>query len=429
MKNLRLQASRIIHQVSDGKSLADILDKTLASLADPRDRAFVQALVYGVCRYYDRLDIVLSHLLQKPMKPKDVDVYALLLVGLYQLMEMRIPEYAAVTETVNATEALKKTWARGFVNAILREYIRQRESMDDVIKQDDEALYSHPAWWMKAMQSAWPAHWQTILEANNQHPPFVLRVNQRQISRAAYLQKLQTADITAHALTETQQGIILDQAHAATSLEGFAAGEISVQDGAAQLAAELLQLQNGMRVLDACSAPGGKLSHMLEIAELDVLAVEKEPARIERIQENLARLQLQATVICADVNKVNDWWDGKLFDRILLDAPCSASGVVRRHPDIKLLRQAADIPALARQQYEMLHALWPLLKQDGLLLYATCSVFPEENNQVIKRFLGAHQDAQDEALSIGIACDHGFQILPGMNTMDGFYYALLRKIA
>lgn len=431
MKNLRLTASQIILDVTEGRSLSDCLNKVLPGIKDNRDRAFVQAVCYGICRFYTRIDVVLSHLLENPMREKDSDVHALLMVGLYQLMEMRIPDYAAVTETVNATEKLQKPWARGLVNAILREYLREREALNKEIEQDAEAFYAHPEWWIEAIKESWPSDGQSILAANNEHPPFALRVNQQLITREKYLEKLQAADLAAAIIPDTHSGIILAEPIAAEGLPGFAAGEVSVQDGAAQLAAELLQLASQQRVLDACAAPGGKLTHLLEVMpDLSVVAVEKDATRLTSIKENLTRLHMQAECIHADANNVDAWWDGKLFDRILLDAPCSASGVIRRHPDIKLLRYPSDIPEFVIEQKRLLTSLWPLLKQDGLLLYATCSIFPEENTEVIESFLATHKDAKHEVLatSAGIACTLGRQILPGYAQMDGFYYALLRKM-
>lgn len=431
MSNLRLIAARIIDNVTEGRSLSDCLEPSLTSIKDSRDRGFVQALCYGVCRFYTRLDVILSHLLEKPMNAKDSDVHALLLVGLYQLMAMRIPDYAAVTETVNATEMLNKNWARGLVNAILRSYLRQREDIEQAIQTDPEALYAHPEWWIDEIKEAWPQQWQAILDANNQHPPFSLRVNQQRLSRDQYLEKLQEANHSAHIIPETKCGIILDEPIAAEELPGFFAGDISVQDGAAQIAAELLALSPHQRILDACAAPGGKLVHMLEIEpQLTIIAIEKDKTRIPSIKENLTRLNMQAQCICNDAANVDAWWDKQLFDRILLDAPCSASGVVRRHPDIKLLRQPEDMEALAKEQHYLLKSLWPLLKPGGLFLYVTCSIFPEENERVLQSFLATHADAQEEKIDAtwGLACDIGRQILPGMHQMDGFYFALLKKI-
>lgn len=425
--NLRLQAARIIDNVTQGRSLADCLEPVLAAINDPRDRAFVQAVCYGVCRFYPRLDVVLSHLLEKPMKAKDSDVHALLLVGLYQLIDMRIPEYAAVTETVNAAAKIKKSWARGLANAVLRGFLRRKSELEQIIAKDEEAHYAHPDWWIAAMQTAWPKHWQAMLEANNAHPPFALRVNQQQTTRDEYIKKL----TDARPIPETASGIILATAVPVQNLPGFAQGVVSVQDGAAQLAADLLQLAPGQHVLDACAAPGGKLAHMLETQpDLTVIAVERDADRVKLIHENLRRLTMQAEIVCADAAETEAWWNDKLFDRILLDAPCSASGVVRRHPDIKLLREETDIPALAEEQLTLLVALWPLLKSNGLLVYATCSVFPEENVDTIKHFLAEHTDAKEEPINAvwGIACEYGRQILPGMHDMDGFYYAVLRKV-
>jgi 16S rRNA (cytosine967-C5)-methyltransferase len=430
--NLRLIAARIIDDVTNGRSLTECLDITMPTLKDPRDRGFVQAICYGVCRFYTRLDVILSYLLQKPMNAKDSDVHALLLVGLYQIIGMRVPPHAAVAETVNATEALNKPWSRGFVNAILREYLRSQEGIEEKLKDDAEAWYAHPLWWIEAMEEACPEHFVAILEANNSHPPFVLRVNQRHHTREQYLEKLTELGIAAQSIPETSHGIILETPTAAEALPGFKAGDISVQDGAAQLAAELLKLAPGLRVLDACAAPGGKLTHIYEIepALAILVAVEKDKKRIPSIRENLTRLQVKAKIICAKAEDTDAWWDGELFDRILLDAPCSASGVVRRHPDIKLLRQPDDIAAMAEEQHELLAALWPLLKPGGLFLYATCSVFPQENEQVITEFLNTQPDAKEDKIEAawGLECKSGRQILPGMHNMDGFYYARLHKM-
>jgi 16S rRNA (cytosine967-C5)-methyltransferase len=428
--NLRLIAARVIDAVTDGKSLSECLPPQLATLKEPRDRAFVQALCYGVCRFYPCLDVILSHLMPKPMKAKDSDVHALLMVGIYQIMDMQTAPHAAVSETVNAVEALKKPWARGLVNAVLRQYLREQDSMPAIIESDDEAKYAHPGWWVAAVRKAWPEQWQEILIANNVHPPFSLRVNQQHTNTAEYLQKLMTQEFPAHRIAATQYGLILEQPVNVEQLPGFGAGDVTVQDGAAQLASELLQLTPGLRVLDACAAPGGKLTHILEIApDADVTAVEKDAERLIPIRENLQRLQQQATLKCADAADLSAWWDGKLFDRILLDAPCSASGVIRRHPDIKLLRLPTDIRTLAAVQSQILASLWETLQAGGLMVYATCSIFPDENVNVIKHFLTTQPDAQEEIIIAdwGVACEIGRQILPGMHEMDGFYFACLRK--
>lgn len=284
---------------------------------------------------------------------------------------------------------------------------------------------------IEAIKEAWPEHWEAILTANNAHPPFALRVNRQHLLREAYLEKLETKGLKASVIPETEQGIVLEMAAPIDTLPGFSAGDISVQDGAAQLAAEILKLAPRQRVLDACAAPGGKLTHIIErepdLAE--VIAVEKDPLRMPDIKDNLLRLKLKAKCICHDVAAIKDWWDGQLFDRILLDAPCSASGVIRRHPDIKLLRQISDIKRLAQEQLHLLEVLWPLLKPGGLLVYATCSIFPEENTDVLRRFLAVHADAAEDKLenTWGVPCAIGRQILPGMHGMDGFYYARVSK--
>lgn len=429
--NSRLVASQIINKVTNGASLADVLEPALASFSDSRDRSFIQAICYGVCRYYPRLDFILSNLLKKPMHAKDTDVHALLMVGLYQLSEMRVPTHAAVSETVNAAALFtKKPWARGLANAILREYLRQDASLKEKIKTDVEANFAHPSWWVSAIKKNWPDQWEQILAANNEHPPFVLRVNLQKISREKYLEKLTDANI----VPETKQGILMSSPMAVEKLPGFATGEVTVQDGAAQLAAELLDLQAGQHVLDACAAPGGKLTHMLEMQpNLTVVAVEKDKKRCVSIHENLQRMGGDignVTVISDDVANTSSWFDGKKFDRILLDAPCSASGVIRRHPDIKLLRELSDIAALAKEQRRLLEAVWPLLEVGGIVLYATCSIFPQENVAVLQGFLTDHADAAEDKISAewGLSCAIGRQILPGMHGMDGFYYARLKKL-
>lgn len=430
--NLRYIAAKVIDAVTDGQSLSECLPPPLQKIKEPRDRALVQAICYGVCRYYTRLDVILAHFMSKPMKAKDSDVHALLMVGLYQILDMHIPEHAAVSETVNAVQSLKKPWARGLVNAVLRECLREKNNIEAIVNADSEAKYAHPRWWIKAVQEAWPTQWEDILSANNEHPPFSLRVNQQHVSVDEYLKRLQTAGMAATKMTAVQHGIILDKPTAVEELPGFHAGDITVQDGAAQLAAELMQLKPGQHVLDACAAPGGKLCHILECeTDLTVVAVEKDAARMHPIKDNLQRLQLSATCKLADAADLASWWQNEPFDRILLDAPCSASGVIRRHPDIKLLRLPTDIKSLVKEQLFLLTALWQTLKVDGLLVYATCSIFPAENQDVIAKFLADTDDAEEVPIdaSWGILQHHGRQVLPGMEQMDGFYYAVLKKIA
>ena len=414
--NVRALAASVVNQVASGHSLSDSLAKALLRVNDARDRALLQAICYGVCRYYMRLDYVVSLLIDKPMKEKDSDVHALLLVGLYQLMEMRVPPHAAVAETVNASGTLKKAWARGFTNAILRAYLRRAEPLGKAILADNEARFAHPSWWIDSLKQAWPDHWESILLANNAHPPFALRVNLAHLTREQYLARLTEAGLEAVSMPDVPSGILMSSPVPVETLPQFAAGDVSV--------------------LDACSAPGGKLTHLLTLQPqlAACVAVEKDMRRMASIQENLDRLTLtKVTLICEDAGNPLAWWDGQPFDRILLDAPCSASGVIRRHPDIKLLREACDLKAFAVEQLRLLTALWPTLKQGGRLLYVTCSVFPQENEEVVQRFLMAHPDAIEQPVTLpnpsswGLPCRVGLQILPGMGGMDGFYYARLMK--
>jgi 16S rRNA (cytosine967-C5)-methyltransferase len=430
--NVRATAARVIFVVlAQGKSLAECLPPAVLEFTDPRDQALLQAMAYGVCRQFYYLEAVLHELLDKGLKEKDEDIFALLLVGLYQLIFMRIPAFAAISETVEAAKKFKKIWAKNLINAVLRNFQRSGDEFAQTTANDPVARYAHPEWFITQVQTAWPENWEAILTANNEHPPLVLRVNQRHASRDAYLQKLADAEIAATSIVETATGIVLAEPMDVKLLPGFYDGDVSVQDGAAQLSAELLDLTQGLRVLDACAAPGGKTAHIAELQpDLQALiAVDFDATRLATVKENLERLQLSAECIAADASDVQAWWDGKLFDRILLDAPCSATGVIRRHPDIKLLRAADDIDNLSDMQMRLLTALWTTLKKDGLLLYATCSILPAENNAVIKEFLTSHSDAVEEKITAnwGTACDVGRQILPGMHGMDGFYYALLRK--
>lgn len=425
--NLRSIAAHAIDKIINGKSLDNALDPMLINLHSHRDRAFVQAMVYGVCRYYDRLDILLSLLLKKPLDSKDTDVFSLLLVGLYQLIDMRVPEHAAVSETVDAVTHLQKPWARPLVNAILRNYLRNKTVLETKLQKDEEAVYSHPLWWITQVKKSWPDYWRQILEASNKHPPMSLRVNLQKISREDYLEKLKAAKMEADIIASTSSGIILKEAVPVEELPGFDSAEVRVQDGASQLAAGLLNLFKGARVLDACAAPGGKLAHILETEpQVSVVALDKDATRLAMLPH---AEQIESKK--ADAAQVDKWWDNNLFDRILLDAPCSASGTVRRHPDIKILRLSTDIPKLAKEQERILNALWTVLKKGGELLYATCSIFPAENNEVIAHFLAAHSDAQEIKIQAewGKELSEGRQILPGMNNMDGFYYARLRKLA
>lgn len=426
--NPRAIAARILAQVMvDGRSLSRALEAIPAAAMD--DRALIREMCYGTLREYHRLSLMVAALLKKPLKEKDGDVQALLLLGLYQLMSMRVPDHAAVSETVAATAALKKPWARGMVNGVLRNFQRQAHSLLVQAQGTDEGRWSHPQWLIDALRQAWPEHWQVLLEANNQRPPMTLRVNTSQTTAEKYLAELRKVDIDAQCSTITASAIQLTQAQDVTLLPGFGEGRVSVQDEAAQQAAYLMMLETGQRVLDVCAAPGGKTSHMLELADVEMVAVDVDADRLQRVKENLQRLGKSAQCVAGDASQPDTWWDSQPFDRILLDAPCSATGVIRRHPDIKLLRQPADIDQLVVLQAQILDAIWPLLKPGGMLLYATCSILPQENAEQVAAFVARQSDAQHKVLDVawGQAVKFGRQVLTGTAGMDGFYYACLEK--
>lgn len=428
----RLVANRAVTQVlRDGRNLPDALDNLLKRVPAERDRALAQAMAYGVLRWYWQLDWLLSQLLRSPLKKRDADLQAALLLGLYQLQEMRIPDHAAVAETVNLAGQLKKAWAKKLINGVLRNFLRQREALMARLQQHDVARTAHPAWLLTQLQQDWPQHWETITTANNRNPPMTLRVNATRYDRSSYQARLAENGIGATAAPYSEAGLTLAEPLPVERLPDFAQGVVSVQDAAAQLAAQLLDAQPGERVLDACAAPGGKTAHIRErqprLAELVALDLSAE--RLQRVEENLHRLGLQATCVLGDASQPAGWWNHQSFDRILLDAPCSASGVIRRHPDIKLLRRAEDLPPLVKLQDQILTALWPLLKPGGKLLYATCSVLKQENSQQIQRFLATHTDARLVPITASWGLDQqvGRQILPGEEGMDGFFYACIHK--
>lgn len=431
--NPRLAAARALTAVLSGKaSLGSSLPPQLDKV-EHHDRALAQDLAFGAARWQPRLQLLADKLLEKPFKAADKDVEALLLIGLYQLLHSRIPEHAAIGETVGCAGALKKPWAKGLLNAVLRRAQREHEAIFAELDRDPVLHSAHPRWLQKALKAHWPEHWQAICAANNAHPPLILRVNRRHGSRDAYLEELRSAGLAAEPCTFSRDGVRLLQPCDVTTLPGFKDGRVSVQDEAAQLAADLLELAPGQRVLDACAAPGGKTCHLLEVEPGlgEVVAVDLEAKRLARVRENLDRLHLEATLIAADGRDTGAWWDGRPFQRILLDAPCSATGVIRRHPDIKLTRKPEDIPALAQLQGELLDALWPTLVHGGILLYATCSVLPTENSETIAAFLARTPDAQEVAIAgeFGLQPAHGRQLLPQLDGHDGFYYAKLIKTA
>lgn len=431
--NPRLAAAKALAAVLNGKASLNSSLPTQMDKVEDRDRGFTQDLAFGTARWQPRLSALAAKLLQKPFKAADADVEALLLVGLYQLLYTRVPAHAAIGETVGCADKLKKPWAKALLNAVLRRAQRESEALLAELEHDPVVRTAHPRWLQKSLKAFWPEQWEAICAANNAHPPMILRVNRRHHSRDAYLQLLTDAGINATPCVYSIDGIVLEAATDVRSLPGFAEGWISVQDEAAQLAADLLDLAPGQRVLDACCAPGGKTCHILEVEKdlAGVVAVDLEAKRLVRVRENLARLGLSAELIAADGRDTATWWDGKPFQRILLDAPCSATGVIRRHPDIKLTRQPDDIAALAVLQGELLDSLWPTLEVGGILLYATCSTLPTENTEVIEAFLARTSGARelDLATAAGIKQPHGRQLLAQEGGHDGFYYAKLIKIA
>lgn len=425
----RARAANVIDAIQfQGLSLGDAVAKTHCR-AD--ELSFLKELCYGTCRYFPELDGILAQLLQKPFKAKDRILRSLLLVGAYQLLYTRVPDHAAINATVEAARLLDRAWAKGLVNGVLRRIQRAKASDTPAWSVTETMQYAHPEWLLKQLREAWPEHWQKIADENNTQAPMWLRVNRLLGNRETYLASLQEAGLGAVAGGFTKQSIRLLKPEAVDRLPGFHAGRVSVQDAAAQLAASLLRLEPGQRVLDACAAPGGKTCHILELEPdlKELVALEVDPTRIPRITENLQRLRLSARLICADAGEVSQWWDGLEFARILLDAPCSATGVIRRHPDIKLLRRRSDIDKLAELQLHLLKTLWQTLADGGILVYATCSVLPRENENTIARFLDAVGDAREIPIQgeWGEAKAHGRQLLPERDGQDGFYYARLQK--
>ena len=425
----RLVAAQVLQKVLTGGSLSRELPQALLD-CDRESQATVQALVYGSLRYFERIEFVLKKLLHKPLKKRDRIVADLLQIALFELMEAVTPDYAVVDGTVKSV-AGERPWAKGLVNAILRRFIRERSALLEAANSNQIATALLPEWMLKKIQGIYPQRWESIAASLNQAAPMILRINLDRVSQQDYLQHLREADVDATPSPTLASAIILTRPMDVTTLPGFTEGWVSVQDAAAQQAAFLLASQRGDHVLDACAAPGGKTVHILESAggDLQVTGVESDARRTQWLEDNLQRSGYKAEVKIADVAKLDDWWDGRLFDRILLDAPCSASGVIRRHPDIKRHRRSEDIPSLVAKQAHLLEAVWQTLKPGGRLLYATCSIFPEENSNQIETFLMEHMDAEELPIDQhwGLTCEHGKQILPGEDGMDGFYYANLTK--
>ncbi len=416
MENIQLAALGVVLQVmKEGRNLNQVLDEAQSQSWMPAQRAALQDLSYGTLRYYGQLCALLELLLKKPLEEERVR--CLLLVALYQLQYSKAAQYAVVNHAVRAVRTVNARFG-GLVNAILRNFLRNQAALLVQAAHSKSGRYSYQAWWMDMLQAQYGEASLAILDAGNLHPPMSLRVNHRRITTEDYLAQLNLQGIPARIIAPA--ALQLEKPVAVNKLPGFSEGLVSVQDAGAQYAAQLLAIQEGMRVLDACAAPGGKTAHILECTQVELVAVDKDALRLERIAQNLQRLNLTAQLIHGDAADPQAWWDGLPFQRILADVPCSASGVVRRHPDIKWLRRKKDIASFAAQQLDILRALWPLLARQGKLLYVTCSVFQQENQQVIARFLELQADAQ--RLDIAIP----EQLFPD-DQHDGFFYALLEK--
>lgn len=426
MLEVQRLASAVVGNVLAGHSL----DTELAALwrhhpgLSAQQRAAIQNSCFGTLRFLGRIDAVLQALLVKPLR--DEKLRCLLRTALYQLEYTRAAPHAVVDHAVLACEQLHLPAAKGLTNAVLRNFLRRRVPLLAEAQRTDPGRYSHPQWWVDKLREQYPGQHAAILDADNLHPPLTLRVNRRRSAVDGYLALLESNGIAAQRLGGS--AVRLANPMPVERIPGFSEGLVSVQDAAAQFAAPLLAAGDGMRVLDACAAPGGKTAHLLELADVDLLALDRDAARLDRVRANLARLGLSANVACGDACEPQAWWDGRPFDRILADVPCSASGVVRRHPDIKWLRRAGDIAQFAERQEHMLDVLWRLLASGGKLLYATCSVFREENQLQVARFLERHSDAQYQTLP---GADNHLQhaagqILPD-EEHDGFFYALLQK--
>ena len=409
-------AARMVTRVAAGRSLADELER--AAEDGSQSRAALIDLTHGTLRRYGRVQAIVAALSRRGAP--DALVQGLLWCSLYALESGRYAEYTVVDQAVRACTLLERWTAKGYVNGVLRNFLRERPALEARIGSDEEARHQHPRWWIDKLRRAYPGSWEAILAAGNSHPPMTLRVNARRIAAAAYAQRLTLAGLGAQGLGEA--ALLLERPVPVERLPGFAEGEVSVQDAGAQRAARLLDLASGQRVLDACAAPGGKSAHILERADVALTALDADPVRCERMERNLRRLGLHASVRAADCTQPQPWWDGVAYERILADVPCTASGIARRHPDLKWLRRAGDAAAFAARQGAILDALWQLLAPGGKLLYVTCSVFPQENEEVVQAFITRAEGARSLPLPDG----EPEQWLPGPQH-DGFYYALIQK--
>jgi 16S rRNA (cytosine967-C5)-methyltransferase len=426
--DVRALAAQALAAVVAEQSLRAAFAGSSPQLSDARDRALLSSLLHEGARWWLRYDAAVTTLLEQPLRAREAAIHALLVLGLVQLEILRVPEYAAVAATVEAARRLRKPKFAGLVNAVLRRWLRERVARNTALDANVQARSAHPRWLIDAFATDWPQCADAMLAAGNVQAPLWLRVNRRRATRENLAARLHEVGIESTAPSQLPDALRLAYSTDVTALPGYAEGMFSVQDGAAQCAAALLDLRDGQRVLDACAAPGGKSAHILETANVDLIALDRDAARLPRLRENLARLGLVADVHVGDAADTKTWWDGHPFDRILLDAPCSATGIIRRQPDIKLHRRATDIPALAATQARLLDALWSLLKPGGRLVYATCSVLAAENARQIDALLRRFADARVVSPDLGWhAAGSGMQNLPGEGGMDGFFYAILAK--
>ena len=430
--NIQSESAILINQVIQKNRSLKALLSTKKKLNN--NYALIQELCYGTLRWYFKLKLIAEKLLNTSLRNKDHDVFCLILIGIYQLHYLNIPPHSVVNATVDATEALKKPWGKGLINKLLRRFIREKDKVLAFTENNIEGRYAHPSWLIRFIEKAWPNHWESILTSNNARPPMIVRVNLTKISRELYLELLYKQNIFAKPLDFLPAAIQLEKPCSVYQLPGFNEGYCYIQDAAGQFAAYLLKLENNQTILDACAAPGSKTSHILEVNSClkALIAIDNNKQRLSLINENITRLGLRKKIlrcILADVTQLDQWKKKEIFDRILLDVPCSATGIIRRHPDIKLLRYPSDILKYQKKQLKLCNSVWPTLKTGGFLLYSTCSILPEENEKVIEQFLLTHDKVELFPIDIygAIQLKYGVQLLSDQNCMDGFYYAMLFK--
>lgn len=428
-RSVRTHAAEIIYALQNQQSNLDALLKKHGKSLDDSDRRHLQALCYGLCREWFHVEAIEQILLEKPLKARDQILSAVIRCGIYELGWMGSKEHAVVSEYVDVAVVEGRPWARGLVNAVLRQFIRKKSELK-MERRTEDALWNHPAWLIQAIQKAWPAHWEHILVENNVHPPMTLRINQQKASAQDYLGQLIALGIDA-TLGSAPHSVRLDAPLPVNQLPGFEEGVVSVQDESSQWASVALAPKEGERILDACAAPGGKTCHLLEIAQCQLTALDISEQRLARVKENLVRLGLRANLKAADASQLDGWWDHEAFDAILLDLPCSATGVIRRHPDVRLMRSEESLRSLMGMQAMILDATWQTLRDGGRLLVTTCSILPSENDEQISKFLERHPEASVRPLADvpGLETEFGTQQLPSHGGGDGFYYALLVKSA